>query len=80
MNIMTNNIEVYKYIRKGFGDDTELLFSAVFLAVGTDSEQNGNGSLSYSTFILMKEDGNIANIPVELCKVIGDIPMLGVIR
>lgn len=48
-------------------------YTGQFIAHGIDYLDLENGVGQYSTFIVRKENGDVENVPVEFCKLIGDL-------
>ncbi len=77
-----NNVIVYEnVIVKKACPDTEWKniyerkedYTGQFITHGVSYEELEHGVGQYSTFIVRKENGDIENVPVEHCKLIGDI-------
>ena len=48
-------------------------YTGQFITHGVSYEELEHGVGQYSTFIVRKENGDIESVPVEYCKLIGDI-------
>lgn len=74
--IVYTNVLVEKLsVENGYKNvyEKKMSYAALFINHGVDYEEMEQGVGQYSTFVVRKENGDVENVPVEMCKLTGPL-------